>query len=159
MSFFTFDEGKAGGQFEALKAGEYEAIISKTEAKTSSTGNPMISVQLTIRNDVDQEYAGRKVFDNYVATEKAMFKFHQVAKALGWEPGAQVNSLADFASEILFQPVRLKVGAPRKDNRGEDSTNITTYLPAQAAYAGGGNADPFQGNGTTIDISDDDLPF
>jgi hypothetical protein len=158
MAFFSFDEKQAGGGFEALKAGEYEAVISKTEVKVSSGGNDMISVQLTIRNDVEQEYGGRKVFDNYVATEKAMFKFHQVAKALGWAQGEGADSLDEFAQKILFQPVRLKIGNPRNDPQRGEQTNIQNYLPATVDYAGGGG-DPFADNGKPIDISDDDLPF
>ena len=160
MSFFTFDPKEAGG-FEALKPGKYEAVITETKVDESSKGNQMLKVTLTVRDDVKQEYGKRKVFDNWVATPAAMFKFHQVAKALGFAEGQAIDTLEAFAKEVLFKPV--KIVTKIEAYNGNDQTRIVAYEPAEQAYGGGALAssskDPFAGNDVPIEIDDSDLPF
>lgn len=160
--FFTYDEKQAGGSFDLLPAGDYEVIISSTEVTESSAGNPMIKAVLTIRNDVEQEGQKRKLFENYVATEKAMFKFHQVAKALEWGQGEGVANLEEFAERILYQAVKVKLKVGKPQNGYEAKNEIVTYMPTDYPYAGAGSnqEDPYAlDDGKPIDISEDDLPF
>lgn len=159
MSFFTYDPKQAGSGFEALPVGDYEAVVSGVEVKTSSTGNPMLTLTLTIRDDVAQEGQKRKVFDHLVQTEKAMFKFHQVAKALGWGEGDKADTLADFARKVQFQAVCINL--KQEEYNGNLQNRVTTYKPATVAYGGQGGQqlDPFAMDGKPIDISDDNLPF
>lgn len=159
VGIFTVN-GKEAGGFEAFAPGEYEVIISEAKATESANGNPMVKVTLTVRNDVDQANQKRKIFENYVQTPAAMFKFQQVAKALGWEDGKQINSLDEFANEILYQAVRVKTNI-RTSSGYEPSTNVIAYKPSEFAYDGAGGQvnDPFSTDGAPIDISDDDLPF
>jgi hypothetical protein len=162
MSFFQYDEKQAGSGFDPVPKGEYEMIISEAKAVESSSGNPMIKVTLTIRTDVEQEGGKRKVFDNLVQTEKAMFKFHNLAKALGWAPGEGAATLEEFAEKIIFQPVRAKLDI-RVQSGYNPSNTVVTYLPAQVPYEGGQGtegANPFTMTGVAaINVTDDDLPF
>ena len=161
--FFTFDEKEAGG-FDLLAAGDYEAIISVTEITTSSGDNPMINVTLTIRNDVEQEGQKRKIFDRLVATERAMFKFHQLAKALQWGQGEGAANLEEFAEKILYQQVKAKLKiSPARGNYAEKN-DVVTYLVTDYPTGDAGvgpdtNPYNFDDDGKPIDISDDDLPF
>jgi hypothetical protein len=156
MSFFKLDESQAGGAFEPMPIGEYEAIITGAEVTNSANGNPMIKITLTVRDDVDQEGKKRKVFDNAVATEKAMFKFHQLGKALGIEAMATIEG---FAQAMLYKPIRFK--NKHEEYNGKVNDKVNYYSPAQVDYNGQGGqvtGDPFAGS-TSVDISDDDLPF
>lgn len=161
--FFTFDEKEAGG-FDLLPAGDYEAIISVTELTQSTAGNDMINVTLTIRNDVDQEGQKRKIFDRLVASEKAMFKFHQLAKALQWGQGEGAANLEEFAERIIYQQVKIKLKiTPPKDGYAAKN-EVVTYLVTDYATGDNGVGGPespyaFEEDGKPIDISDDDLPF
>lgn len=165
-AFFTFDENEAKGGFEPLPVGEYETIISNVENKTSSNGNPMLAMTLTVREDVPQEGGGRKLFDNLVMTEKAKFKFHQLFKALGFTNGARFNSLDEIAQAIAYKPLRVKT-KHELDNRDNVTIRdrVHYYIPTEHPLAGGAapvaQADPFAAGpaGQTIDISEDDLPF
>lgn len=161
-------EGNTG--FDPVPVGTYEAIISKTEVTKSTTGgNPMIKVQLTIRDDVDQGSAKRKLFDNLVQSERAMFKFQQVAKAAQLADGIAIDTLEEFAAAILFKAVRVRV--KHEDYKGEMKDRVAGYDVAKVEYKGSANggapdpfavpgmADPFADDGRPIDISDDDLPF
>lgn len=157
MSFFTLDRNNMGsGDFKPLEIGEYECIISKVETAESSNGNQMLKVTLTVRDDVSQEGGKRKIFDNIVFTEKAMFKVNQFANAVGIE-GA--GNLDEFASQALYKPVRIK--NKHEEYNGKTNDKVAFYNPAQVEYngQGGTSADPFANDSNTIDISDEDLPF
>lgn len=156
MSFFQFDENQAKSGFEPLPIGEYEVIVTKAEVKSSQAGNPMIALQLTVRDDVPQEGAKRKFFDNLVFTEAAMFKVHQFAGSVGIEDAADIN---DFAQQAMYKPARVK--NKHETYQGKTNDKVNVYLPPQEAYEGNGGPqnDPFAGDGTMPDISDDDLPF
>lgn len=161
--FFTFDEKEAGG-FDLLAAGDYEAIISVTEITESSGGNPMINVTLTLRNDVEQEGQKRKIFDLLVATEKAMFKFHQLAKALQWGQGEGAANLEEYAERILYQQVKVKLKVTPANNGYAAKNEVVTYLVTDFPTGDNGVGGPespyaFEEDGKPIDISDDDLPF
>lgn len=165
MSFFNYDSKQAGNAgFEPVPAGEYEVIISEAKVDTFSTGNRGIKVTLTIRDDVDQEGGKRKVFDNFVESPAAAFKFHNLAKGLEWSEGMTADTLEDYADAIRYQAVRVKLRVKAASGGYEAKNEVVTYLPTQAAsHSGGGfgnpTSDPFQNNGKAIDISDDDLPF
>lgn len=153
-NFFTYDPNQAGGGFEALPEGEYEVLISKAEPTTSKTsGAPMIKVELTVRGDVEQEGAKRKVFDNVVFSEKAMFKVHQIAGIAGVQAAANID---DFASQLYGKSVRIKT--KNEEYQGKTNAKVHYYMESKVdpvpVVAGGGD-DPFAGGS----IGDDDLPF
>lgn len=161
MAFFKYDPNQAGGNFELLPEGFYECIISKATVKKSNNGNDMIEVELTVRKDVrgQSDYGGRKIFDNLVDTEKAKFKFHQVAQALGWEEGREVPTIHDFAREIAQQPVRVKVVVRQEEYNGEvRARNRVSYYRASEVPL---NTDPFAVSEADLQPvdADDDLPF
>lgn len=156
--FFQLDPEQAKSGFEPLPIGEYECIVTEAEVTTSSSGNPMIKVTLTVRDDVEQDGHKRKIFDNLVATEKAMFKFHQVGKAIGVE---QAPSIESFAQSILYKPVRIK--NKHEEYNGKVNDRVAVYLEPNVEYKGAGQSaapDPFATTGIPVDISDDDfVPF
>lgn len=159
MGFMTVNHSEANGAFETVAPGKYEVIVTKIEPKTSSQGNPMLSIQLTIRDDIEQPHQKQKLFDNLVQTEKAMFKFQQVAKAMQLPDGTPIETMEDFAREMQFKSFRVSV--KNEDYQGKPQARITFYDPSESEYSGsvGGSADPFADNGKPIEISDDDLPF
>jgi len=145
MSIFTVNHGEAGG-FEPVPPGTYEAVISEVKVKTSSTGNPMISVTLTIRDDVDQKAQKRKLFDNLVQTEKAMFKFQQYAKAIEMPEGTSIPTLEAFAQELLYKPVKAKVSNKMEEFNGkEELRDRIDFIDVAAVPYGGqaGASNPF----------------
>lgn len=161
-----FDENEGGGkEFPILPPAEYECVFTKVLVEPSKAGNPMIKATLTIRKELDgeeQEGGGRKLFENIVFTKDAMFKFHQLGKALGWEQGREFEDLPEIAAAILYQPIRVKT--KNEPYEGKINPKVSYYKPAEVEYAGTPDADepthdPFANDGKPIDISDDDLPF
>jgi len=164
MPFLKHDASQAGG-FEPLPVGEYECIISAikiTESQGEKTkGAPMLKLELTVREDVEQEGAKRKLFDNLIASESTQFKFFQLFGALGFEDGREFDSIDEIAEAIAYQPVRVKT--KNEDYQGKPQTKVNFYKLSEHAVDGSvlanavvGRANPLD---APIDISDDDLPF
>jgi hypothetical protein len=152
---FTFDEKEAGSGFEALPISEYECVITDIKESVAQSGNEMLTLTLTVRDDVDQPGHKRKFFDYLVFTEKAMFKVHQVLKAVGTEQGQQFDTNMDIARHLIHKPIRVK--NKHETYEGEKRDKIAFYKPSQAS----GDfevpeGDPFSSSTT---ISDEDLPF
>jgi hypothetical protein len=149
MSFFTTDHNEAGNMFDPVAPGKYEAVITQAEVTAAKeSGNPMIKVTYTIRSDVDQRFQKRKLFDNYVASEKAMFKFQQAAKAIGMPQGSQVGSIEEFAKMILFRAVKITVANKKEVYQGEERVrdNVTFVDEPSVPYNGGNGpaVNPFE---------------
>lgn len=50
--------------YSAIEAGEYEAYIDNAEIKTSKTGKHYIALTFIIRDDVEQLFKGRRIWEN-----------------------------------------------------------------------------------------------
>lgn len=156
MSFLKVNHEEAGDkQFELIAEGEYECVISDAEVTTSSTGNPMIKVTVTIRNDVSQPHRKQKLWDYLVASEKAMFKLHQVAKAVGLPNGKDFKSIDEYRNAILYKPVRIKVVQEDNTYNGETKkqARIKVYSLATQEYNLPTSANPFEVSASNADVA------
>ena len=116
-------------EFTPIAEGDYEAVISEAKIEKSSNGNDMIKITLTIRDDVQQQFAKRKLWDYLVDTEKAKFKFQQVAKAIQIPDGTSINTIQEFAKAILFSYVKINVKNREEEYNGEKKVRdyVATY--------------------------------
>lgn len=152
MSFLKINHEEAGSnEYEIIAEGEYETIISDVEVTESKSGNPMLKLTITVRNDVKQPHRKQKLWDYLVATEKAMFKFHQVAKAVALPNGKDFKTIEEYRNAILYKPVRIKVVHEENTYNGETKTQarIKTYNLATVEYATPATADPFATSDST----------
>ena len=60
--------------------GEHIAVLKETEVKTSEAGNDMISCTFEV---VAGSSAGARVFDNFVLTEKALWRLKTYLECIG----------------------------------------------------------------------------
>ena len=157
-----FDSKKAENGFTLLPEGEYEVFISAIDHKFSSTGNEMLVVNYKVRDDVDQEGQGQEIrFDNFVNTEKALWRFHALNRALNASEGAEWEDFLEWKSFIKGKAVKVVVKheeATMGKSKGKVFPTVTGFKTSNV----GGElsfAPDNTPNGTSIDISDDDLPF
>jgi hypothetical protein len=87
---------------EPLDEGMYNLTIAKVEETTSSTGNPMLKVEY----DVNGVEGNRKLWDNYVLIDKAMWKLKELFDALGIDTSAVVEM---DVTELVGMQVTAKV--------------------------------------------------
>jgi len=137
MGFLTVNHNEAPQrEYEKLPEGEYEVVISEVEKRRSTSNNDMLKVTFTVRSDFEQNGKKRKVFDYLVDTEKAKFKFQQLAKALQFSNERNFNTIEEFAKAILFEPARITVKHERSEYNGKTYTNerVSAYKTASKPY-------------------------
>lgn len=159
MSFFTTDHKEAGNtDFAPLPIGEYEVICSKTEVTKSSAGNPMIKLELTVRNDIEQQGKNRKFFHNLTFTDKTKGIIQGALKAFQVEDGKTFDSPEQMAKEAFaYKPVRLKNKHEVYNDKEQD--RVAYFMPSTAAnVVPRFEDDPFA-DVPSAGISDEDLPF
>lgn len=150
MGFLKTDYSNTG-DFSPLPVGDYECIVSSATIKPTSTGKQMVSVKLTIREDVEQQGQKRNFFDNLVVQDNMMWKFNQVSKAAQLPEGEEIASVEDFAQAILYKPVVIR--NKHEQYNGETQDRVASWKVSE--LEGGSSS---EGSFST-DISDDDLPF
>ncbi len=74
-----------------LDEGMYNVTIESVEEKTSSTGNPMLLIRFR------EESTQAALFENYVLTEKCLWKLKELLSAAGIE----CNGAVEFDTEEL----------------------------------------------------------
>lgn len=87
---------------EPLVEGVYTLRIAKVEETTSSTGNPMLKVEY----DVVGVDGGRKLWDNFVLIDKALWKLKELFDALGIDTSQIVEM---DVQELIGLEVQAKV--------------------------------------------------
>jgi Protein of unknown function (DUF669) len=145
---FKVDYSKADSGFEPIKPGEYEVTVVNYEQKESSTKKKMVVVDYEIRSDVDQPCQGQKIlFDNFIVSEKTMWRFSAASKAAQFPDGMQFDSYKEWADAFLNKPLRLVVGD--HEYNGKKYTEVKSFKVSEV--------DPPKGD--AIEIADDDVPF
>ncbi len=143
---FKVDHSKAN-DFEPIKPGEYEATVVNYELKTAKSGSNMVVVDYEIRSDIDQPCQGQKIlYDNFVVTEKSMWRFQAASKAAGFPDGIEFASYKEWADAFLNKPIRLIVGE-REGNNGRKYPQVNGFKESEVPAP------------APLEISDDDVPF
>lgn len=125
ISYTTGTPNEGGGAGPILDPGDYRfKVVNATEKKAQKSGNPMIELESRVLNPDGTE--GRKVYDNLVFTEKALWKVDQFLAAIGAHPGAGKSVQLD-AEDLIGREFRAKVIIGQND-KGQDRNEIESYL-------------------------------
>ena len=146
MNFLKINHEEAGNnEYEIIAEGDYECIIAEADVAESKSGNPMLKLTITVRNDVKQPHRKQKLWDYLVVTEKTMFKFQQVGKAVQLPNGKDFKTLEDFRLAILYKAVKIKVVHEDNTYNGETKkqARIKAYSVATVEYNAPNAKDPF----------------
>lgn len=121
--------------FEVMPRGTYPVVVEEAEYRTSSSGNKMISLTLTVE---EGEYANRKLFTHIVFAEKTMGRAKKMIRTLGLvHLLEQKFNPAKEADSFVGARARARVGI--KLYEGEKRNEVKQLLPA------GESGDAFQG--------------
>lgn len=119
-------EVEGTGSFEPLPAGVYRARLTEVTTKTASTGNPM---WVTVFEVIDEGFKGRKLWNNLVLIEAALWKVREFFDAFGVETDTDTE-------ELLGRTVKLSViqrvinGGARE---GQIGNNVDRMMPDDEA--------------------------
>lgn len=114
-------------------AGEYDAIVTKADAKTASTGSPMIAVQCKITGGPKDS---KVFFHNFVLSPQSAFavaKFFSDLEAFGLNSEwftTHNPSMEQIAAELLNKPIHVELGI--RSWQGQDRNEVKKFSPASA---------------------------
>lgn len=158
-------------QYDLIPDGTYECIIDKAEIKKSkSSGNNYISVELTIRSDVEQQCKGRKVFD-VIAKDKEKpddYDHQKVALIVATQihdPNYTTKFAGGWDEFVQFiNKIRVLVKIGHRDAEGDyPAKNVVArngYLESKAPLKtiAPSNGTPAK-DGASTSVVDGNLPF
>lgn len=142
MADETWDDfiAEAKDAFNLLPEDEYDFIITKTEGKVSSTGNPMVVVSSKVASG---PHAGKAIKDFYVlritSSQSQVKKFVQHMKAMGIDMNLLAQhkpTMQQLAKVMEGKPFRGKV-RHTSDERFGDAVELSWAMipPAGGATA------------------------
>jgi hypothetical protein len=128
-------QAEAGGSYEAIPEGTYNALVIDAVAKPSSTGKPMIVATFEVQGG---PHAGRRVWNNFVITRDnanalAWFFKHMNALGLNKEFFALNPSLEACAEQLKGKHCVIHVGV--RTWNGENRNNVDKVSPPAMAQA------------------------
>jgi len=125
---FTLKEKLERGAM--LPEGEYPVVMANWTKAEASSGSPMIKVTWEV---TEGDYAGARIFDNFVVTDRGIFRACLALKALGIPGETYFESPGDAANTLIRE---LKAGKGlkivvkhRKGPEGQIYANVTDYAP------------------------------
>lgn len=157
-------DGSKATSFEILPDGEYEVFITGAAKAIAKSGTEGVGLILTVRDDVDQNGAGRKVRHTVWITDKTEGMLQSFLVACQIPDGEEFDSIEDIAEGVKALPVLVRLG---KSRNNPDFNEVKSFKKSMIGgfYEGEEEALPAPKANTAsldnqpIDISDDDLPF
>lgn len=156
-----FDPKKAEGEFTLLPEGEYEVFISEIDHGFAQSGNEMLTVNYTIRDDVEQEGQKQKIrYDRFVNTENALWRFHALNKALGADEGAEWADFKEWMPYIKGKAVRVIV-KHEEQTFGKNKGKVFPAVNGFKASEVGGEMEikETDNGGNSFEFDEDQMPF
>jgi hypothetical protein len=104
----SMEDVESGGNFEPLPPATYTLEVDNIDVKTSKASNqPYMSMTYKVVDD--DEFAGRKIFDNLSLSENALWKFKDFSLAVGVDVGKEFDT-EEFLGLDFQAVVDLKKG-------------------------------------------------
>lgn len=164
-------------EYSLLKNGEREVILETIEEKTAQTGTKYLSLMFRIRDDVEQDDAGRVIFENYYkekdgSNEYARAKVGSLLRAQGKnraEGGTyDFEDYDEFMQFVTGMKLRLTIITEDANDYHDDAINLVKYCSYKPTnipnktLGGDTTVPPVQNakpSSPADEISDEDLPF
>lgn len=115
-------DADAGG-YKPLPPGRYEVVVSQVTPGKSEAGNVKFSLELTVVNNDNKDYNGRKIFHTLAITPPAAGMVKQALLGLGIDPGKSKG----FPAAELYKKPKAKVQLKIKSQEGYDDKNVVAY--------------------------------
>ena len=154
---------------QLMKPGEYEILILEVFEDYTEGGTHMLKMHGVVRNDVEQEYKNKHVWDTMWLTEKAepftVRKMNTIDKVLGM-PEAEYASYDAWGKAVAGKPVRVKVTHSKPNGDYEPREQVSYYIATR--YPSVAHEMPKMANGRPATgplepsgfvETDEDIPF
>lgn len=157
--------GKIDSNYELIEKGDYEVTLQCEWAKKMSNPNELyINCKFKIREDVEQSFGGRFVFDSiYKQKGTSDYNKTKINGILGAIPRAKLD-FEDYDELIQYlngQNMVITIEVERANEYHSTDKNVVKYLsyrPSEVLAPVQDENEP-EGWGDTMTMIDGDLPF
>lgn len=161
---YTFSKANADKDFDKIPDGDYEVSVESMKEATTKNGKDKIAIGFRIREDVEQPCKGRFLWDD-IWKEKdnpSQYNHLRLDQLIGTqhvEDGTSFETVDDIARVMVgsFLIVHVKNEVDEWQGEKRERTRIKYYKstkhPAQTLNS------PSSGNLSSIEITDDEMPF
>lgn len=140
-------------EYELLKDGEYECVVDNIRIAETTTGKEYINLTFKIRDDIEQEYQGRLIFesiwkekDSDYFNRKRLNKILQTQAEIGYvKEGQEFKDIEDVLDTIAGSFLICVVGKRMNDYVGREENFIRYYKKTEHQLTGM--------------VQDEELPF
>lgn len=130
MGFFDVDYSNASA--EQVTPGHYEVYVSDYQISSAKTGNTVVNLFYTVRDDVNQPHQGAKIqYDKFVETINSKWRWDTAAKAAGIPDGTQIPSANDWANLMVNRDIKIKVDMSRPNDQGNTYPEVKSFYPTE----------------------------
>lgn len=155
---------------QLVKAGDYEAAFCSVVEAQTEAGTPYIGIHVVIRNDIEQPYKNKHVFESLWTSEKAMpytqRKLNAIDAALEL-PEAEYESVNDWGKLLTRKPVKIHIGVREAANGYPARNQIERFMKTEhpdishqwPVAATATATAPASAPQTFTPVSDEELPF
>lgn len=157
---YTFNT-KDLGTYGLIDDGKYEVFIKEASIKTTPSGKEKISIQFKIREDVDQAFKGRIVFEDIWKERETQFfnrkRLNQLLGTQNMTDGKVFESINEVLTALVGANLVIKVNKEFDDYRQEEINRVYFYETSKKQPQKLGETK--NKNLEKIEIKDEDLPF
>jgi len=122
---------------QLMDEGEYEVRIEKVERKMLPSGKEKLQITYRVRDDVEQKYQNRCVFEDIWAEREnpEMFNRKRINQLLGTqaiEDGHTFDSINDVINFLLGCNLVVHISVEFDEYRNENVNNVSYYRSSKA---------------------------
>lgn len=142
---------KAEKSVSLIKKGSYESVIEKMELKPAKNETRTLAITYRIRDDIEQEAQNRLVFENiWLGSQFHQKRIENLLYAVNSPKDKEFNSIEEVMGYCQGKKVLINVDI-YFDEFYNDERNKVSFVK-QTAH-------PDKKLDTTVDLSDEELPF
>jgi hypothetical protein len=115
---------------DILPEGSYEVFVDEYSMDSEEKG----SLTLVVRDDINQDYAKRKMWVNLNTNPSIAWKLSTIARAAGIPAGTDFNTFEDYLKSVTGKS--MKVVVAHREYNGKTYVDVKGFYPTrEKAYA------------------------
>lgn len=151
-------------EFTLLDEGFYEVKIDSMETKTLPSGKEKVAIQFRVRDDIEQKFQNRVVFEDIWKERDSDFynrkRLNQLMGTQGFKDGTTFANIHELCDEMKGRFLRIKVTKAHDEYYDEERNGIAFYKSTEhpAKSFDDKPKEKFEPK-SEPEIGEDDLPF
>lgn len=119
-------------EYDLLKENDYEVVIEEMKVVTLPSGIELLKIKYRVRDDVEQEYKGRCVFEDIWKDKEQpecfnITRISKLCRACGFAVGHEFKDLDDLINQLKGSYLIIHVTIKHDNYRDTDINSIPYY--------------------------------